>query len=72
MFIREEAWSMKNIADIQHTEEPFEFDGRPYLFDPEYTDEELASRVGKNETDRQRGNRQMNLLLQAQAKASLQ
>ena len=65
---------MKNIADIQHTEEPFEFDGRPYLFEPEYTDEELAqlTRVGKNETDRQRGNRQMNLLLQAQAKASLQ
>ena len=34
---------MKNIADIQHTEEPFEFDGRPYLFEPEYTDEELTS-----------------------------
>ena len=23
---------MENIADIQHTEEPFELDGRPYLF----------------------------------------
>ena len=55
MFTREEALSnvtMENIADIQHREEPFELYGRPYLFESEYTVEELASRVGKNETDR--------------------
>ena len=34
---------MENIADIQHREEPFELYGRPYLFESEYTDEELAS-----------------------------
>ena len=40
MFTREEAWS--NVT-MENTEEPFEFDGRPYLFESEYTDEELAS-----------------------------
>ena len=34
---------MENIANIQHTEEPFELYGRPYLFESEYTVEELAS-----------------------------
>ena len=45
---------MENIADIQHREEPFELYGRPYVFESEYTVEELASltRVEKNETDR--------------------
>ncbi|KAG1928990.1 P2X purinoceptor [Pimephales promelas] len=34
---------MENLEDFEQMEEEFEFDGRPYLFEPEYTDEELAS-----------------------------
>ena len=34
--------------------EPFEFDGHPYLFEPEYTDEELRERDERAARERQR------------------
>lgn len=30
-------------SDVEHTEEFFEFDDRGYLFEPEFTDEELLA-----------------------------
>ena len=36
--------TMENLSDVEVEDiddEPFEFDGSPYLFKPEYTDEEL-------------------------------
>ncbi|KAL0150481.1 hypothetical protein M9458_050717 [Cirrhinus mrigala] len=35
-------------------DETFEFDGRPYLFEPEYTEEELRERRERREIERQR------------------
>ena len=38
--------TMENLSDVEVEEiddEPYEFDGRPYLFEPEYTDEELLA-----------------------------
>ena len=54
---------MENLSDVEVEDigdEPFEFDGRPYVFEPEYTDEELlapenvrAERERRRERNRQ-------------------
>ena len=40
------AVTMESLSDVEVediNDKPFEFDGRPYLFEPEYTDEELLA-----------------------------
>ena len=54
---------MENLSDVEVEDigdETFEFDGRPYVFEPEYTDEELlapenvrAERERRRERNRQ-------------------
>ncbi|KAL0152348.1 hypothetical protein M9458_052071 [Cirrhinus mrigala] len=52
--------AIARMSDDEATEfyededETFEFDGRPYLFEPEYTEEELRERRERREIERQR------------------
>ena len=42
------------MAENRENNEPFDFDGRPYLFKPEYSDEELRERDERAARERRR------------------
>ena len=50
----EEKITGDKMAENRENNEPFDFDGRPYLFKPEYSDEELRERDERAARERRR------------------